>query len=242
MGREKTMKLSCRATSLIVVGLLVGMLAVPVLAQKKSRMQDAARHASEAAETFTEIMNVREKSIPKELLDKAEAIAVFPGVVKAAFIVGGRGGQGVISRRVKGGWSAPAFFNLSGGSFGAQIGATKTDYVLLIMNQDGLNGLLKDKFEIGGEVGVAAGPVGREAAASTNLRLDAGILSYSRSKGAFIGAAIKGAAISPDNDLNEAVYGMKAKDVLTNKSMTLSQMPAGVRIFPRTLARYSSHR
>jgi lipid-binding SYLF domain-containing protein len=110
------------------------------------------------------------------------------------------------------------------------------------MNQDGLNGLLKDKFEIGGEVGVAAGPVGREAAASTNLRLDAGILSYSRSKGAFIGAALKGAVISPDNDLNEAVYdGKKAKDVLTDTSMTLSQMPAGVRIFPRTLARYSLH-
>src|SRR5439155_9019698 len=147
--------------------------------------------------------------------------------------------RGVIIKRTPNGWSAPYFFNLSCGSFGAQIGATKTDYVLLIMNQDGLNGLLKDKFEIGGEVGVAAGRVGREAAASTNPRLDAGILSYSRSKGAFIGAAIKGAAISPDNDLNEAVYGMKAREVLTNKAMTLSQMPAGVRIFPRTLARYS---
>ncbi len=208
-------------------------------AQKSSRLQDASRHAQEASEVFTQIMNVRERAIPKELLDKAEAIAVFPDVLKAAFIFGGKGGQGVISKRTPKGWSAPAFFNIGGGSFGAQIGATKTDYVLLIMNQEGLNGLLKDKFEIGGEVGVAAGPVGREAAASTNLRLDAGILSYSRSKGAFIGAAIKGAAISPDNDLNEAVYGMKAKDVLTNKSMTLSQMPAGVRIFPRTLARYS---
>jgi len=89
-----------------------------------------------------------------------------------------------------------AFFNLTGGSFGAQIGAQKTDYVLLIMNEEGLNGLLKDKFELGGEVSVAAGPVGREAAASTNPRLDAGILSYSRSKGAFIGAALKG---SPKN-------------------------------------------
>jgi lipid-binding SYLF domain-containing protein len=209
---------------------------------QKSRTQDAERHAREAAEVFTQIMNVRDQAIPKELLDKAEAIAVFPDVVKAAFIFGGKGGQGVISKRTPKGWTAPAFFNISGGSFGAQIGATKTDYVLLIMNQDGLKGLLKDKFEIGGEVGVAAGPVGREAAASTNPRLDAGILSYSRSKGAFIGAALKGAVISPDNDLNEAAYqGMKAKEVLTNNSMTLSQMPAGVRIFPRTLARYSLH-
>ncbi len=233
------MKLNSRTTILMVVGLLVGLIARPVLAQKKSRMQDAARHASEAAETFTEIMNVREKSIPKELLDKAEAIAVFPGVVKAAFIVGGRGGQGVISRRVKGGWSAPAFFNLAGGSFGAQIGAQKTDYVLLIMNEAGLNGLLKDKFELGGEVSVAAGPVGREAAASTNPRLDAGILSYSRSKGLFIGAALKGAVISPDNDLNTAVYGMKASEVLSSQPMPIGKMPAAVRIFPRTLVRYS---
>src|SRR5260370_31575995 len=148
MREVKTMKLSCRTTSLMTVGLLVGMFAAPVLAQKKSRMQDAARHASEAAETFTEVMNVREKSIPKELLDKAEAIAVFPGVVKAAFIVGGRGGQGVISSRVKGGWRAPGFFNLAGGSFGVQIGAQKPGYVLAIRIKDGVNGRLKDKLQL----------------------------------------------------------------------------------------------
>lgn len=219
--------------------LMLAIFATPAPAQKKTRLQDATRHASTAAKTFTEIMGVRDKAIPKELLDKAEAIAVFPGVIKAAFIIGGRGGQGVISRRVSGGWSAPAFFNLSGGSFGAQIGAQKTDYVLLVMNEDGVKGLLEDKFEMGGEVSVAAGPVGREAAASTNTTLDAGILSYSRSKGAFIGAALKGAVISPDNDLNEAVYGKKANDVLMGKPIPLLRMPAGVRIFPRTLARYS---
>src|SRR5215216_3215989 len=207
--------------------------------QKKSRTQDAARHAGEAAETFTEIMNVKDKAIPKEMLDTAEAIAVFPGVIKAAFLIGGRGGQGVISRRVKGGWSAPAFFNLGGGSFGPQIGAQKTDYILLIMNESGLNGLLKDKFELGGEVGIAAGPVGREAAASTNPRLDAGIISYSRSKGVFIGAALKGAVITPDNDLNEAIYGKKGDEVLQGTPVAFGQMPPQVRIFPRTLVRYS---
>jgi lipid-binding SYLF domain-containing protein len=221
------------------ISLVVLVCALAVPAQKKTRLQDATRHATAAAKVFTEIMNVRDKAIPKELLDKAEAIAVFPGVIKAAFIIGGRGGQGVISRRTRYGWSAPAFFNLSGGSFGAQIGAQKNDYVFLIMNEDGVKGLLEDKFEMGGEAGVVAGPVGREVAASTNTTLDAGILSYSRSKGAFIGAALKGVVISPDNDLNEAVYGMKATEVLTGKPMTLSQMPAGVRIFPRTLARYS---
>jgi lipid-binding SYLF domain-containing protein len=184
-------------------------------------------------------MNVRDKAIPRELLDQAEAIAIFPDVVKAAFIVGGRGGQGIVSRRVRRGWSAPAFFNLAGGSFGAQIGAQQTDYILLIMNADGVKGLLEDKFELGGEVGIAAGPVGRELAASTNPRLDAGILSYSRSKGVFIGAALKGAVISPDNDLNLAVYHVKAPELLTGKSMSPGEMPAAVRIFPRTLSRYS---
>jgi len=227
--------------TLCAVGLvtLLTLSAVVTPAQKSSRTQDAARHASEAAETFTDVMNVKEKAIPKELLDTAEAIAVFPGVVKAAFLIGGRGGQGVISRRVKGGWSAPAFFNLSGGSFGPQIGAEKTDYILLIMNESGLNGLLKDKFELGGEAGIAAGPVGREAAASTNPRLDAGILSYSRSKGVFIGAALKGAVISPDNDLNEAIYNKKANELLKSPPMPIGQMPPSVRIFPRTLVRYS---
>jgi lipid-binding SYLF domain-containing protein len=234
------MKVSVRAImSFLFALMLLVLFATATQAQKQSRMQDAARHSREAAEVFTQIMNVKEKAIPKELLDKAEAIAVFPDVVKAAFIIGGRGGQGVISRRLRNGWSAPAFFNLAGGSFGAQIGAQKTDYVLLIMNNDGLNGVLKDKFELGGEVSVAAGPVGREAAASTNPRLDAGILSYSRSKGAFIGAALKGAVISADNDLNEAVYSTKANELLTGKAMTMTQMPASVRIFPRTLARYS---
>lgn len=230
-----SIRIVCAVT---LVALLVLCTAVTP-AQKTSRTRDAARHAGDAAETFTDIMNVKDKAIPKELLDTAEAIAVFPGVIKAAFLVGGRGGQGVISRRVKGGWSAPAFFNLGGGSFGPQIGAQKTDYVLLIMNQSGLDGLLKDKFELGGEASIAAGPVGREAAASTNPRMDAGILSYSRSKGVFIGAALKGAVISPDNDLNEAVYGKKADAVLKGAPMTFAEMPPAVRIFPRTLVRYS---
>jgi lipid-binding SYLF domain-containing protein len=222
----------------VVLALVPGILLTSAKAQG-SRLKDAERHSRKAADAFTEIMNVPEKAIPKELLDKAEAIAVFPDVVKAAFIIGGRGGQGVISKRIRGGWSQPVFFNIGGGSFGAQIGATQTDYILLIMNQDGINGLLKDKFELGAEAGIAGGPVGREASASTNPRLDAGILSYSRSKGVFIGAALKGAVISPDNDLNEAVYHIKADELLKGKPLPLSKMPAGVRIFPRTLTRYS---
>lgn len=238
------MKHSFHGRALWTLGLMLALgLSVTASAQKTNkRMKDAARHASDAARVFNEIMGTPDKGIPRELLSKAEAIAVFPGVVKAAFIIGGRGGQGVISRRIRNGWSAPAFFNVGGGSFGAQIGASKTDYVLLIMNQDGLKGLTEDKFEMGGEASVAAGPVGRTAGASTNATLDAGILTYSRSKGLFAGVSLQGAVINPDNDLNESTYeGKKASDVLDNEH-SLTEMPAYVRIFPRTLARYSVRR
>ncbi len=208
----------------------------------RKRLSEAAKESRDAAKAFNDIVRVPDKAIPKELIDRAEAIAVFPGVLKAAFIFGGRGGDGVISRRTASGWSAPAFFNLGGGSFGAQIGASKTDYVLLFMNEGALKGLLEDKFEIGGEVGIAAGPVGRAASASTNATLDAAILSYSRSKGAFVGAALKGVVINPDNNLNEAIYGgMKARDVLLG-TQTMMQMPRGTEAFPLELTRYSSRR
>jgi lipid-binding SYLF domain-containing protein len=211
-------------------------------AQSKNakRISEATSQSQKAAKVFTQIMNVPEKAIPQDLLDKAEAIAVFPDVIKAGFIVGGRGGRGVISRRTGSSWSAPAFFNLGGGSIGLQIGASSTDFVLLFMNDEALKGLLEDKFEIGGEGSLAAGPIGRSASASTDALLKAGILSYSRSKGLFAGLELKGVVISPDNNDNEAVYGIKAQDILTgSKKISLNRMPAGVRIFPRTLARYS---
>lgn len=206
------------------------------------KLADATKNAQKASDTFTEVMNVPDKAIPQSLLDKAEAIAVFE-VVKAGFIVGGRTGHGVISRRVKGGWSAPAFYNLNGGSFGLQIGAAKIDVVLLFMNTGAVESLMQDKFEIGGEGSAAAGPVGRSASASTDAQLKAQILSYSRSKGLFAGLELKGVAISPDNNDNEPVYGMKAGDILApTKQWKITDMPAGVRIFPRTLGRYSTRR
>ena len=235
---------ACSALGLLFV---LSLCAAVVPAQKHSvpvkdakRAQDAARHANDAARVFKEIMSTPDKGIPKELLDRAEAVAVFPGITKAAFIVGGRGGQGVISRRIPKGWSAPAFFNVGGADFGAQIGVQKIDAVLLFMNDEAVGSLLKDKVELGGELSVAAGTVGRTAAASTDARLSAGILSYSRSKGLFAGALLKGAAISPDNDLNEAIYGLSARDLLTGaEKMTMAQVPSVVRTFPLTLSRYS---
>lgn len=228
--------LRSRVAGVLGIVLVAWALSTPTFAQKKgTKANEAARRSNHAATVFNEIMGAADKAIPRELVDKAQAIAVFPSVLKAAFIFGGREGKGVISRRTAGGWTTPAFFNLGGGSFGAQIGADKTDYVLLIMNEKGLNGLLGDKFEIGGEVGVAAGPVGREASAATDAQLKAEILTYSRSKGLFAGVALKGTAITPDNNLNEAFYGMKARDVLNG---AVSRVPPPVSMFPETLSRY----
>src|SRR5882672_12546823 len=228
--------LRSRAVGMLSLILILSFLGGPTFAQKKGKKaNEATQRSNDAATVFNEIMGAADNAIPKELIDKAQAIAVFPGVLKAAFIFGGTEGKGVISRRTAQGWSTPAFFNLGGGSFGAQIGADKTDYVLLIMNEKGLNGLLGDKFQIGGEVGVAAGPVGRTASAATDAQLKAEILTYSRSKGLFIGAALNGTVITPDNNLNEAFYGMKASEVLNGG---VSSIPQPVDIYPQTLSRY----
>lgn len=225
-----------RVVGILSIVLVTCALGMPAFAEKKGKKaNEATRRSNDAATVFNEIMGAPDNAIPKELVDKAQAIAVFPSVLKAAFIVGGTQGKGVISRRTAQGWSTPAFFNLGGGSFGAQIGADKTDYVLLIMNEKGLNGLLGDKFEFGGEVGVAAGPVGRTASAATDAQLKAEILTYSRSKGLFAGVDLNGTAITPDNNLNEAIYRMKAKDVLSGAA---GSVPPSVSIFPDTLTRY----
>lgn len=226
--------------ALVILSVLGNALAQTDRERNTKKAQEAAGQSAKAARVFEQIMGTREKSIPSDLLDKAEAVAVFPGVLKAGFIVGGRGGRGVISRRVVGGWGAPAFFDLAGGSFGLQIGASSTDFILLFMNEDAVGSLLGDKFEIGGEGSAAAGPVGRSASATTDLKLNAQILSYSRSKGAFAGLELKGVVIKPDNEDNLQVYGMTARDLLTGANkISMANMPEGVRIFPQTLARYS---
>jgi lipid-binding SYLF domain-containing protein len=231
----------------IVCFLVLGFVTAASAQQERERNTKKARAAAEqsakAARVFDQIMGTREKSIPGDLLDRAEAVAVFPSVIKAGFIVGGRGGRGVISRRVAGGWSAPAFFDLAGGSIGLQIGASSTDFILLFMNEHAVESLLGDKFEIGAEGSAAAGPVGRSASASTDARMNAQILSYSRSKGAFAGLELKGVVIKPDNEDNHQVYGMSARDILTGSDkISMERMPEGVRIFPLTLKRYSTRR
>ena len=206
---------------------------------KGSDTKEGASQASKSAKVLDEIMATPDKGIPRDLLDKAECVLVFPNVVKGGFIVGAQGGRGVASCRTKSGWSAPAFFEIKGGSVGLQIGGQSTDFVLLIMNESGMKSLLSDKFELGGEGSVAAGPVGRTASASTDVKLDAQILSYSRTKGLFGGISLKGSVISPDKSDMEGTYGkgVRAETILAADK---SRAPQEVQVFPNALAQYSS--
>ena len=160
-----------------------------------------------------EILDTPDKGIPRDLLNKAECVIVYPSVLKAAFIVGGSYGRGVITCRTgishTGPWSAPSMFALEGGSFGLQIGGQATDFVLLIMNDHGANSLIHSKVKLGGDVSAAAGPVGRTAEANTDAYLRSEILTYSRARGLFAGVSLEGASLRPDEEGNDALYGRK---------------------------------
>jgi len=225
-----------------LIALLV-VFSATAFAQKNSKagkdLQDAVKRVKDASKVMTQIMSIKDKSIPRDLLDKAKAVVVFPGAIKGAFIIGGQGGKGIAIRRIGRGWSAPAFFNMAGGSIGFQIGGSKTDYIMLIMNDKGLKGLLEDKFELGGEGSVAAGPVGRTAAASTNATLDAEILTYSRSKGLFAGVSLKGVSINSDGDLNQAIYQKRSKQIIGDPALPATAAPASLRKFGQTVAAYA---
>ena len=215
-------------------------LAAPGQDKASGKLKDAAEESAKAAETVREIMGIPEKAIPQTVFEGAECVAVFPSTIKGGFIVGARKGDGVISCRTGDGWSAPAFLDLAGGSVGAQIGGQSTDYVFLFMNRKGVDALISNKLSLGGEASVAAGPVGREAGASTDWKLKAQILSYSRSKGLFAGVELKGVAITVDNSNMKDVYGagVGAKDVL----MGGRTAPAEVLSLPKELSRYTSQK
>jgi len=165
-----------------------------------------------------------DKGIPKDLLSKAECILVFPNVTKAAFIVGGKGGHGVAScRQPDGTMGSAAFYTIGGGSIGWQAGVQQADVVMLVMNESGMNHLLSDKFTIGGEATATAGPVGRTAQASTDAQMHAQILSWSRSQGLFLGAALDGSVVKPNKDANERLYGQATtgKEILVDSKVAV---------------------
>jgi len=170
--------------------------------------QTVARMESTVA-VFDEAMKMDDRSIPEDLLKKAQCIAIVPGLKKGAFVVGAKYGRGFVSCRTESGWSAPAGIRMEGGSVGFQIGGTEIDVILAIMNTRGVERLLSNKFTLGADASVAAGPLGRTAAAQTDAAMTAEILSWSRSRGVFAGIALEGATLRGDDDANLDLYGRR---------------------------------
>ena len=217
----------------MVVMVLVGL---PASAQK-----DENNRIKNAGKVMVEILNVPD-DIPADLLDKAECVIVLPSVMKFAIGFGGSYGRGVMTCRsgkeFSGPWSAPSMMALEGGSFGLQLGGQATDFVLLVMNQRGASSILTSQVKLGGDVAAAAGPKGRNAAASTDVTMRAEILSYSRSRGLFAGISLEGSTLRPDNDGNERLYGkgITAKDIVINSAI---RPPASAKLLLSTLNKKS---
>lgn len=179
----------------------------------------AIARLDEAGKVMHQLMAAPDTGIPQEVLDNAKCVAVIPSMLKGGFIFGAEHGRGVATCRTGNGWSAPAFFVATGGNWGAQIGGQATDLVMLIMNQNGMNQLLNSKFKIGADASAAAGPVGREASASTNWKMQSEILTYSRSRGLYAGAVLNGVVVKSDQDAMTGYYGHDAgfRPVLTGQ-------------------------
>jgi lipid-binding SYLF domain-containing protein len=190
--------------------LFAGLLSVVVLLANMAwatAKEDSVERLQKSADVLKEIMGAPDKGIPEEVLNDAKCIVVVPHLIKAGFIVGGKHGRGVASCRTATAWSAPAFISVGGGSGGLQIGAEGVDLVMLVMNDKGLQHLLSSKFQLSGEGSAAAGPVGRHASAGTDWKMNAELLTYSRSKGAFAGLTLEGAVVEQDTDSTTAIYG-----------------------------------
>ena len=215
---------------------VIALVGLPVSAQK-----DENNRIENAGKVMVEILNIPD-DIPANILDKAECVIVLPSVMKAAFIVGGSYGRGVMTCRsgpnFNGSWSAPAMMALEGASVGFQIGGQATDFVLLVMNKRGASSILTSQVKIGGDVAAAAGPVGRNAAASTDITMRAEILSYSRSRGLFAGISLAGSTLRPDGDGNGRVYGqgVSAKEIVINSKI---RPPASAKLLLATLNKKS---
>lgn len=224
--------------------LAVALMALPgILSATPNRASDVKEtdRLENAGTVLKEIMNIPD-NIPQSLLDKADCVIVFPSVLKAAFVVGASYGRGAMTCRsgddFRGPWSAPSMMALEGGSFGLQIGGQATDFVLLVMNQHGANAILGSKVKIGGDASAAAGPVGRDAAASTDVTMRAEILTYSRARGLFAGISLEGSTLRPDNDANERVYGKKieAKEIVLHGAVPV---PPAAKVMISTLNHHS---
>ena len=224
----------------ICIAAVAGAMSAAAFAADREVKVDDRLDAS--ADALTDMMRASDNGIPQDLIDKAHCVVVLPGMKKAGFIFGAEYGRGfAVCRRAGGlGWSAPAAMRSEGGSFGFQIGASDTDVVLLVMNDGGMKHLLSDKFSLGGDASVAAGPIGRDASARTDAELQAEMLSYSRSHGLFAGISLTGATLRPDGDTNRELYGHETtnREILTGQFKT----PGAARKFEHALNRDSAAR
>ena len=219
---------------ILAVTILTGIASLTAVASDRD---DDVNRTQKAAQVFKEIMNTPDQGIPSNLLESAKCIAIIPGDKKFAFIFGGSYGRGLATCRTGHGWSAPMFVAIDSGSVGYQIGGSSTDLVMLFMNDHALQSLMSDKFKLGADASVAAGPVGRNAAASTDLKLNAEILSYSRSKGIFAGVSLNGAVMQADKSGDKAMYGddVNRREILDGKVA----VPASARALVEELGGYA---
>lgn len=204
---------------LLIVALVSSL---PAFADDKDKQNDsdAVQRLNDAAADLNRLTNAPDNNIPQSILADAKCVAIVPKLIKGGLVVGAEHGRGVATCRTdKGRWSAPAFFAITGGSWGAQVGVEGVDLVLLFMNHEGAEKLLSAEWKIGADAGIAAGPYGRQASASTDWKANSGILTYSRAKGVFIGATLNGANVRADMDAINAFYGRPAnfRDILTGK-------------------------
>jgi len=217
---------------------VVSVLTLPARAQEPPTSAEAAR-IRDAITVLNDVMAIRESSIPESIVQKAEGIAIFPSTVKAGFIFGGMRGRGILSARTPAGWSPPTFMTLTGGSIGLQIGGQATDIVLVIMNRRGLEHFVRNQFKFGADASVAAGPVGRDAQANTDLQLVAEILSYSRARGLFAGITINGSTVRADRDANERFYGRRLDGAQLVLDGAQVEAPTPVPQWMQTLSRHA---
>ena len=205
-----------------MIAALLAMAPLGLYAQKESA---AADRLDASADVLSDMMHASDKGIPQDLMNKARCVVIVPNMKKAGFIFGAKYGRGFAVCRKQGGmgWSAPAAMRIEGGSWGLQIGGSESDSVVLVMNQRGIDHLLSDKFTLGADASIAAGPVGREAAAQTDAMMNAEMLSYSRSRGVFVGIALEGATLRPDHEADKELYGRDA----TNKEILMGDFKIG---------------
>jgi lipid-binding SYLF domain-containing protein len=226
----------------LLVSMLVFLAVTPMWPADKEKDED---RLTKSGKVLKEILDIPD-DVPQDLLGKADCVVVFPSVVKAAFIIGGSYGRGAMTCRTgkdfEGPWGAPTMMALEGGSIGFQLGGQSTDFVLLVMNDRGANAILSSKVKLGGDAYAAAGPVGRDASAETDVTLRAEILSYSRARGLFAGVSLAGSTIRPDNNANEKIYGRKipAKDIALSNATNVP--PSAQELISTLNARTPKHK